>query len=497
MKNPLADMPKSLRWAWLGYVVSRFYFYVCFSAPASDVEVYYRYALAGVDRGLIPYQQIDKLEYPPVAYWFMLWPRYAMSERFDDPFPTLKEWISQLLAYDIRFRGLMTLCDVAAFALFVAIVRRRKPERLIWCMWGYTLTTSFLGFVLFERLDPGLTLALMGWAYACVRADAPGEQRRDLWSIVAYAALGLGISYKLIPVLLAPFALLVDVSRLWRREQTPRWWLGPIVFLLMALAPYAYYYALVGNDLGRLFAFHADRGVEIEAVYATVMMFASPAAELQPYYDYGCWNLGGVWERPLAQAATPLLIIVLGVLGLRCLYQAFLGRGFGRVDAYLAGTVVIPIAVALSKVFSIQYLVWVLPLLILAAAEFCREGTFRTIVVTSIVAAVLSGFIFPFHFVESMNIMPYSEQRPAFWTLVESRDPPRAVPTEEKRKWSEDGPPPPENLSRPAQPHLGRLNDHGPPWWAMNLRNVLYVACVLTVTAAWWKATRRRIESAN
>lgn len=495
MKNLLAGMPRSLRWAWLGYIVSRFYFYVCFSAPASDVEVYYRYALAGVDRGLMPYQQIEKLEYPPVAYWFMLWPRYAMSERFVDPYPTLKEWIAQLLAYDIRFRGLMTLCDVVAFALFVGIVKRRRPDRLTWCMWGYTLTTSFLGFVLFERLDPGLTLALMGWAYGSLRADDPDEKRRDLWTVVAYAALGLGISYKLIPVLLAPFALLVDFARLFRREHTPRWWLGPLVFFATALGPYAYYYALVGKDLGRMFAFHADRGVEIEAVYATVMMFAAPAAELQPYYDYGCWNLGGAWERPLAHAATPLLIGVLGVLGLRCLYQAFLGRGYRRVDAYLAGTVVIPIAVCLSKVFSIQYLVWVFPLLILAAAEFCNERVFRAIVCTSIVSAALSGFIFPFHFVESMNIVPYSDERPAYWTLIESRERAQSPPPP-KRKWTDDSPPPPENPSRPNEPLLGRLNDHGPPWWAMNIRNVLYVGCVLTVTAAWWQQTRRRVESA-
>lgn len=486
-------MPKSIRWAWLGYVVSRFYFLVCFSALASDVEVYFRYALAGVDRGLQPYSQIDKLEYPPVAYWVMLWPRYAMSERFDEALTTRKEWIDHLLTYDIYFRGLMTLFDIAAFAFFTAIVRRRRPERLAWCMWGYTLTTSLLGYVLLERLDPGLTLSLMAWAYGSLRADDEREPRAVEWSAFAYAALGFGISYKLIPVLLAPFALLVDVSRLLRRGPTPWWWVGPVTFLATAFGPYLYYYLQVGNDLGRMFAFHADRGVEIEAVYATVMMLFNSATELHCYYDYGCWNLGGTWERPLAKIATPLLIGVLGLMGLRCTWQAFRGPGFSRTAAYLAGLVVIPIAVGLSKVFSIQYLCWTLPLLILAAAEFCSARMFRIVVVASIISAGLSGFIFPYHFVESMNIYPYSDQSPARWTLIESDRPqtqtkPKSKPpvllTQEER---DNAPPPPINESRPARPHLGRLNDHGPPWWAMNVRNVIYVACVAVVAVAWWR----------
>ncbi len=469
MKNPFAAMPTSIRWAWLGYGVSRFFFFVCFSALASDVEVYFKYALAGVDRGLLPYREITKLEYPPVAYWVMCLPRHLMSEHFSEAVVPEQVWIDHLLEYDILFRGLMTLCDIGAFCCFVAIVKRRRPERLAWCMWGYTLSTSAIGYVLLERLDVGLTFTLMAWAYCGLRADDEREPNRDAWSVASYAALGLGISYKLIPILLAPFALLVDGARLVRGERSPRWWLGPTMFLVTSLGPYLYYYAVVGNDLGRMFEFHADRGVEIEATYSTAMMLTAKPTDLRPYYDYGSWNLGGAWELPLARAGTPLLVGVLAVLGLTCLVQAWRGRDYDRTAAYLAATIVIPVAVALSKVFSVQYLCWALPLLMLAAAEFCSSRAFKTIVVLSIISAALTGFIYPYHFVDGMKLYPYSKESPPPWTLVELT-------------WYDK--------VNDVQMLFGNLNDYGPPWWAMNVRNVFYVGCVVTVVIGWWRFKR-------
>lgn len=499
MKNPLAAVPTSFRWAFLGFAVSRVALYA-FSAPVSDVEVYYRYALRAVDHGQVPYREITELEYPPTAYWTMLWPRYVMPERFEGQKVPFDRWLDNLLDYDLLFRGLMLIFDVLAFCCFVGIVRRRRPDRLTWCIWGYMLSTSAVGYVLLERLDPGLSLSFLAWAYAGLRADDPREPRRVFWSAVSYAALGFGISFKLIPVLLAPFALLVDFARLVRREAPPGWWCGPLVFAATALGPFLYYYMIVGSDLGRLFAFHAERGLEIEATYATLMMLTTPAAELHPYYTFGCWNLGGAWEMPLARKSMLLLVSTLAVIGLRCVWQAFRGRGYDRAAAYQAATVVIPLAVGLSKVFSIQYLVWVFPLLILAAAEFCGPRVFRAIVVLAIVMGLLSTFIFPFHFVELMNVSPYSDEHPPAWTLIEKmpgdgdeKPSPRVQPPTKREKPEFALPP---NESRPAKPHLGMLNDHGPPWWAINVRNVLYVACVLTVIVGWWRGTRQSIQSA-
>src|SRR5262245_31929936 len=100
------------------YVVSRFVLYVCFSASASDVEVYFRYAVAAVDYGKIPYRDIQQLEYPPTAYWVFRAPRLFNLEPNDKlTYPPQNKaeadlYYKHLIRYDILFRGVMLLFDI-------------------------------------------------------------------------------------------------------------------------------------------------------------------------------------------------------------------------------------------------------------------------------------------------------------------------------------------------------------------------------------------------
>jgi hypothetical protein len=463
---------RALTVAYIGFILSRFYFYACFSASASDVEIYFRYATAGVDHGHLPYQDIAEIEYPPVAYWAMCLPRWAMSERFATIEVPRAEYVSQLQAYDLWFRGLMLAFDVAAFCLFAAIVRRRRPERLAGCIWTFTLVTSLLGYVLFERLDVGLNLSLLAWTYGALRGDdGTGSGRR--WSLLGDAALGLGVSYKLIPIVIVPFAVLVQLGRLRKNPRDPFPWAGLTAMLVTAAGPFVYYYRLVGNDLQRMFRYHADRGVEIESIYSTAMMFLSPPPELHPYFDFGSWNLGGAWEAAMVRVSTPLLAVVLVAFGLRALRQTWRGE-FDGVAAFRAAAVVIPTAVLLAKVFSVQYLIWASAMLILAANELADERRFYRIAFACTLAAALTGWIYPYHFVSRMNIYPYSDYAPPPWTLVEN-----------SRRGSHHG----------KQLVVGDLSNYGRPWWVFNVRNALYAGCVIFISAAHFGA--RRTESAK
>jgi len=436
------------------YVVSRLLLYVCFSASVSDVLVYFRYAVDGVDHGLLPYAGIKELEYPPTAYWTICLPRLLTGDRFTTADPPEAEFDRQLYHYDVVFRGLMLVCDAASFALFVAIVRRRRPERLAWAAWGFVATTSLLGYVLLERLDVGVTLSIVAWAYCSLRSD--DEARRAwFWSALGYAALGIGISFKLIPLLIVPFPLWADALRLRRKPRDWRLLYGPVLLATTAIAPFAYYYATVGDDLGRMFRYHSVRGVEIESVAATAMMVGQPREALRPYYDYGSWNIGGTSERPLVQISTYVLLAGLGVLGLRALAAPLIDGSFDGAAAYRLACVTIPFALVAAKVFSVQYLLWGLPLLILAAAEFRSERPFRGIVVACVVIAALTTLIFPFHFVDRMYVWPYSVESPPPWLLMESI-----------RYVRENG----------VELLVGTLSTHGPPVPVMIARNLLFVA---------------------
>jgi hypothetical protein len=434
------------------YIVSRIYFGLFFKAGTTDIFVYFDYAVQAIDLGQVPYstlsapsphyRNIQNLEYPPVGYWLTALPRRLPHETlprgpenlnvdvtYDEDlgryltiaesrdYEFRRKYDQEYWIYADRFRVLMLLFDIGGFAFFCGILRRRRPDVLLWGMWGYTISTSLLHYLLFERFDIALTFALLAWSYCWLRAEEPNA-KSWAWSAAAYTALGLGISLKLIPVLLVPFALLCDLYALAR---PPRRWsllVGPVLLIVAALGPFAYYYAIVGGDLKGMFRYHSVRGIQIESSYATLMMLLKPAEELYCYFDFGSWNLGGTLEAPLLKASTWALLAALAGLGLRSFVAPALGEKYDRAASYRMACVVIPVATLLAKVFSPQYLLWALPMLLLAASElFSRRGFIATVVLV-VFACVCSCFIFPYHYLDQMLVYPYTEERRPLWTLI-------------------------------------------------------------------------------
>jgi hypothetical protein len=107
-------------------------------------------------------------------------------------------------------------------------------------------------------------------------------------------------------------------------------------------------------------------------------------------------------------------------------------------------------------------------LLILAAADLRSERFFRCIAIACVVMALLTTFIFPFHFVDRMYVGPYDGTRPPPWLLIE------------KTHYVQEGG---RNL------YVGTLSTHGPPLPVMIVRNLLFVVCTTMVLCG---ALRRR-----
>jgi hypothetical protein len=504
------------------FLLTRLYLCCFFAAGATDIRVYFEYVVQGVDFGLTPYQspppvpegefpslkewsrlryysqKIENLEYPPVAYWLSAVPRLLSSERMprdaegfpqtkfssDDPDAEAKlqsekdgmylgTIYRQSLEYGKRYRVFMLLFDVAAFACFCAILRRRRPELLAAGMWAYTLSTALLFYVLFERFDVVLTFTLLAWAYCWLRAGEPGA-RAWAWSAAAYAWLGLGISVKLIPVILVPFALLCDFYALLRG---PRRWsllpaalIGPMLMVVAAVAPFAYYYAVVGDDLLRMFRFHTERGVQIESSYATILMLTRPAHELLCYYGHGSWNIVGPWSAQLLAASTWVLLAALAGLGLRSFIAPMLGERYDRVASYRMACVVIPVATLLAKVFSVQYLLWAVPLMLLGCAELFSRRGFLAAAVLAVVACGFTAYLYPYHYLDFMNRRDGRPNLIATEGIEFANEPPKDLP--------------------PGTP-LGLLST-GLPRTVLILRNVIFGG----LCAALYIAAMKREKSA-
>jgi hypothetical protein len=345
----------------LAWVISRCGILYSVDPDESDVELYFRYAVQGVDNHQVPYRDFT-VEYPPVAYWFIALPRWIDASpvpagTFDHP---LKE-SAAFHRYGYLYEGQAVICDLLAFVLLLAMARRRWPEHLIPLGVGYLAVTTFLWPVMFTRLDIGLTALLMGWAWLWLKAG-DGSASAGRSRLASYAVLGLSISFKLIPVLMTPFLLLAELRspRPWR--QTAQ---AVLVLATSALVPFAIHLPSAGADVGKLFSYHGQRGIQVESLYASVLAL-STAMPLELELSFGSWNVVTDWTPALKHCSTLLLLAFLAALGLWSLFE---GRRFTRERAFCAACLALGGAVILAKVLSPQYFVWALPVMLILSAQ--------------------------------------------------------------------------------------------------------------------------------
>ena len=175
----------------------------------TDVELYFKYAVRGVDFHEVPYRDFD-IEYPPLAYWFVVLPRLVDRAPVA---PADLDKVSECAAfnrYGDCYEAQAVVCDALAFIFLLLLAFRRWPRQVLPIGLIYLACTTFLWPLLFVRLDIGLTLLLMAWAYFWVRSTETAP-RAGWYRVLAYAALGMSISFKLVPVIAIPFLILSEL----------------------------------------------------------------------------------------------------------------------------------------------------------------------------------------------------------------------------------------------------------------------------------------------
>ena len=309
----------------------------------TDLRIYHDW-LTDVARGLRPFVDFP-VEYPPLAWWFIQLPAHA-----------------DRLTYYFRFRAMTAGLEMVAFALLLWVASRRQPRRLSFVAGGYVVATTVLENVLFDRLDLGVLLILVSALAALVVADASRTPSR--WRLVAYAAIGVGTAFKVFPIILVPFLLLAD----WREHERPAAVALHVgAFLALAALPTVAGFVVYGPEVLGFLAYHTARGLEFGSTWASVLWvlsFGGPA--IQMAVRYGCWESTGRGELALVRIASLAAPVVLGGF---FVWAVALGRRFTSRRAVLHAMLALSAFVLVSKVLSPQYLVWVVPLLSLAAAE--------------------------------------------------------------------------------------------------------------------------------
>ncbi|MBS0209968.1 MAG: hypothetical protein JSS27_13550 [Planctomycetes bacterium] len=386
----------SRRWLWLAalmFVATRAYLVGWFHPAGSDADVYCQTALLTVDGGQVAYADVA-VEYPPLAYAAIALPRWLAHERF----PRLSQPLFQELlpGYLRAFQREMFAADLVAFACFVAVVWRRRPELAAVATWGYVLTITLLAHVLYQRLDVGLWMFVAVWAWGATRAETCEKLG---WTLLATAALGLGAAYKVFPAFMAP-AFLVATWRASGHASAGRK-LNPVgVFALAVVLPLAVAAWSSEGGVWKLFSAHGARGLQIESTYASALMLLRGAGVASEVVGLARWTELQSTAANLLAAASPWITgaLIMAVTG----WLAILKRSIDRRDGYRWGLWSLAAAAVTCKVLSPQFMVWVLPTLLLLGLDVLERREFFVLVVLLVVAAALTTAVFPYHFMPGL-----------------------------------------------------------------------------------------------
>ena len=282
------------------------------------------------------------VEYPPGMLPFILLPA-LLTENFS----------TFHFLFGLEMELLLTLAVFFGVKTADRLQKHGGEKALAWSL----AATAALGIVAVRRYDACVALATSAALFGLA-------SRRPALAGAAWAG---GVIAKGAPLVLAPFALFWHGFR--------RDWRGLAQCLAAAVLCLvlsgALYLAIAGPNYADAFAYHARRPLQFESFYGGVLIllrFFDPSLATTAY-SFGSDNIVSSYEPLLRRIAS----LAPGLAMIGVLFWSFwrMKRAKTEADLFailLVGATACFIAFSsLGKVFSPQYLVWLIPLGILAS----------------------------------------------------------------------------------------------------------------------------------
>jgi 8-oxo-dGTP pyrophosphatase MutT (NUDIX family) len=331
-----------------------------------DTELYQLYGDRIAD-GRVPYRDF-RVEYPPGALPAFALPSLAAGSGAS--FDEYRRW----------FEAFMVACG-ALVLLFTALTLRslgRDPPAASATLLFVALAPLALGSVVLSRFDLW-PAAIVAGALAALCA---GRDR------LAFGALGLGIAVKVYPVVLLP----LFAARVWRRHGR-RHALVATGVLAAVVAACVVPFALLGPDgIWASVVRQVTRPLQIESLGAAVLVAAHHVFGLDVTVrsSHGSQNLVGTGPEVLAVVHSVVQLAALGAIWL-----AFARGSADRERLVRLSAAAVCTFVALGKVASPQFLLWLVPLVALVRG---RRGLAASGLLGA--ALVLTQLWFPYRYWE-------------------------------------------------------------------------------------------------
>ncbi|HEX2915489.1 MAG TPA: glycosyltransferase 87 family protein [Chloroflexia bacterium] len=354
---------------------------------ADDVDLYYRYAFRTL-HGELPYRDFI-VEYPPFALLFFILPA-LLCYPFGGMNPQLYDWLFHTQAFILNLSTLWLGYSLLIKLYPAAAIRAHHT--INWRLAAYTLGSMLISLYLLQRFDVGatfLTILALWFFY----------NKNYGWSGFA---LGLGAAAKLYPGILLPVILLYMWYALRNRPACWRYIAGFCLACALVLMPFL---VTGSNGLRAFLAYHSDRGIQVETIFAAIIVFGSylGLTNALAMVDHGALGLASYWVKPLATFSTVLTIA--GLLFIYYLVWRDLRNNNGRVRTdWLIEVLSITVLwfILANKVLSPQYLVWMLAFMPL------WRGWKKTVLF--LIALPLSFIPFPFliDWMARLDFLPYA-----------------------------------------------------------------------------------------
>lgn len=358
--------PLDVLLACLGFVASAVAVTVAWQLSGdaiTDIPLYRTYG-ERLANGLVPYRDFP-FEYPPGALPALLAPALVTES---------------LTAYRAVFAAEMAAVGAVGIVLFGVCLRRlgRTTNERRLALAVVVLTPLLLGGVILTRFDL-LPAALVAAALA---VSAGGRHR------AAALLTGLGIAVKLYPAVLVPLLAVAAYRRGGRRELATT--------LALAAAPaiclYLPFLILAPDGVVDSFGRQLGRPLQIESLGAGLLLVV--------HHVLGT-SLGwasGAGSQNLTGSGADTLAVAHGIAQLAAVSLVWLSFGRGpatseRLVRHAAAAIVA--FVALSKVLSPQFLVWLVLLVPLVGGLRSRLA-----LVLTVIAAAMTAMWFPLRYWE-------------------------------------------------------------------------------------------------
>jgi len=330
----------------------------------ADTPIYQRYGDA-IANGHVPYRDFQ-LEYPPAALPVFALPSLMRSEDGD------------LDGYRAGFEAEMLFCGALtlAFMLSILLSLEAGPVRTGAALGFAALTPLLLGSVMLSRFDLWPTALITG----SLAAFVAGRQR------VGAGVLGLAVSAKLFPAVLAP----IVAVWIWRRRGRREALLCLGVFTGVLALCFVPFLVLSPHGVWHSITTQTSRPLQIESFGAAVLLVAHVAGglDITMRSSHGSQNLVGTAPDTLAVVQT----VVQGA-ALIATWTWFARGPVGRERLVRASATAVCAFVAFGKVLSPQFLIWLIPLVPLVGG---RRGLAASALLAT--ALVVTQAWFPFRY---------------------------------------------------------------------------------------------------